>query len=246
LLYQFVWHEFCDWYIELIKPRLNDDGGEKETVQHVLLTTLEAILRMLHPFMPFITEELWQYLNPGKKSIMIADYPEADESLIDKESEEKMQLLIDVISSIRNIRGEMEIAPSTKINVVLNFEKENNVALFQEKSSYISSLARVNELKLTTNSSRIKSSASAVIHDIQIFVPLEGLKDTDEEIKRLEKKLQKVAKELQFFEKKFSNKGYLAKAPKEVVEKDRLQYSAFQEQQKKLEQHLQRLRELND
>jgi valyl-tRNA synthetase len=244
LLYQFVWHEFCDWYIELIKPRLNSTGQDKKTVQSVLVTALDTILRLLHPFMPFITEEIWQNLPRDCESIMITDYPRVNETMIDNDAEKKMKLLIDVITAIRNIRGEMGIAPGKKINVTLNFEKENNLSLFQEKSEYILSLAKVSDLTITTGSNKTKGTASAIVGGIEIFIPLEGVADIKEESKRLEKKLEKVKQELAFYEKKFSNKGYMKKAPKEVIEKDKSQHASLKEQQVKLEKHLQKILEI--
>lgn len=245
-LYQFIWHEFCDWYIELSKPRLNSKGQEKFTAQSVLVKTLDIVLRLLHPFMPFITEELWQHLPQNGKSIMISQYPKVDKKMMDRDAEEKMKLLINVINAIRNIRGEMDVSPNKKVDVILNFEKGNNLSFFKEKKDYILGLGKINELKLTTNFSKPKGSASAIVNGIEIFMPLEGLIDYDEERKRLRKELKKVEEELLVYNKKFSNQDYLSKAPKEVIAKDRLKYSSLTEKQTKLKKHIENILELKD
>lgn len=243
-LYQFVWHEFCDWYIELTKQRLNSKGDERLTAQFVLVTAFETILRLLHPFMIFITEELWQHFPHEEKSIMVSSYPKADKGMIDREAEEKMRLLIDVISAIRNIRGEMDISPGKKVDVILNFEKENNLSLFREKTDYILNLARINDLKLIKDSVKPKGSASAFVNGIEIFLPLEGLINYEEERERLERELKKVETELLVYKKKFSSKDYLTKAPKEVIDKDRFKQTSLTEKQTKLKKHIQKILEL--
>ena len=137
-IYQFIWHEFCDWYIELIKTRLLDEGREKKISQNILVYVLEKTLRLLHPFMPFITEEIWQQLPHEEESIMLSSYPEFEEDMVDDIAEKEMNLIMDVLRGIRNIRGEMDIAPSERLKVVLNTDNKNKISI-DRKSTRLNS-----------------------------------------------------------------------------------------------------------
>ncbi len=223
-LYAFTWHQFCDWHIELTKDVLyGQDAEAKERTQTVLCFVLENLLRLLHPFMPFITEEIWQAL-PGKRpcaSIMQAAYPSGEGIPRFNEGAEKMELIMEVIKGVRNIRGEMNVAPSKKIPALLDCKNTAANGVVQEGEPYIRTLARLEGLSYGIDIDRPKQSATQVAGDVEILVPLAGLIDIEEEEKRLSKEIKKVEKDVTMFEKKLANEDFVAKAPAEVLEKNR-------------------------
>ncbi|MDI6821936.1 MAG: valine--tRNA ligase [Actinomycetota bacterium] len=251
ILYDFFWGEFCDWYIELTKPRLyptSDEqratsGLERLTAQHVLLWVLGGTLRLLHPFMPFVTEEIWQRLPalPTRKSIVIAPWPKSDPSLIDATPEREMGILKDVTVAIRSIRSTFRLHPRGKIHVFLKPPSQDVLEILQANSNYISQLAGVSELTMDREISRPEHSAAAVEHGIEIFIPLAGLIDIEKERSRLGKKLMDVKKELQGVERKLSRKKFLEKASPEVVEKEKRKFAALVDKKKKLELQLKQI-----
>jgi valyl-tRNA synthetase len=251
-LYQFIWHEYCDWYVELSKPALNqkDDGALRKTTQTTLVRTLETALRLLHPVMPFITEEIWQKLPNGVKgkgsrgkveSIMVAAFPVADEQVINPEAEQDMQMVMDLILAVRNIRGVMNIPPSTQLTVIVkpgNGELGSHLA---KNSEYVKTLARVKELRINVNETKPRAAATGVIKGAEVYVPLEGVLDLDEERARLSKEIEKVTKDADMFAKKLSNKNFVDKAPKAVVEKDTARLEELKAMGEKLEQSMKML-----
>ncbi len=244
ILYDFFWGEFCDWYIELTKPRLYPTSGlERLTAQHVLLWVLGETLRLLHPFMPFVTEEIWQRLpaRPARRSIVIAPWPKPDPSLIDATAEREMEILKCVTVAIRSIRSTFRLHPRGKIHVFLKPPSQDVLEILQANSNYISQLAGVSELTMDREISRPEHSAAAVEHGIEIFIPLAGLIDIEKERSRLGKKLMDVEKELQGVERKLSRKKFLEKASPEVVEKEKRKFAALVDKKKKLELQLKQI-----
>ena len=237
-IYKFFWNEFCDWYIELSKSRLLSDGPEKTATQNVLVHVLEAGLKLLHPFMPFITEEIWQKLPAEGNSIMVADYPKADPGQTCVEAENQMNILMAVINGVRNIRGEMNLSPKQKLNVSVKSKDPATVGLLEKYDSYIKELARIDALLLGTATEKPRVSATFVNEGIEGYVDLEGLMDFDEEKKRLEKELKKIEKDFITIDKKLSNPEFIKKAPPEVIDKDRQRKEALSEKQAKLQLHL--------
>ncbi len=223
-LYAFTWHSFCDWYIELSKGDLyGTDPARKQRVQTVLYTVLEQLLRLLHPVMPFITEEIWQTL-PGSRPqrfIMQAAYPTGSDLPQANEGPARMELLMEVIRAIRNIRGEMDVAPSRKIAAVLDCKSEAAAAVVAEGQDYIRSLAGLEELRFGVRIERPDQAATQVAGEIEVLLPMAGLIDVDEEEKRLEREIAKAQKDVDFFTKKLSNEKFVANAPPAVLEKDR-------------------------
>ncbi|GAB4164269.1 MAG: valine--tRNA ligase [Geothermobacteraceae bacterium] len=246
-LYSFTWHQFCDWYVELVKDDLyGDDARARKRVQAVLYTVLEQLLRLLHPFMPFVTEEIWQAL-PGERPsryIMQAGYPDADGLEADADQAERMEQVMEVIRGIRNIRGEMDIAPSRKIAVVLDCRDEAAVDVVRHGEGYIRSLARVDELTFGVGVERPAQSATQVAGAVEILVPLAGLIDLAEEEKRLAKEIAKAQKDVDFFDKKLSNEKFVANAPAHVLEKDRAKQAAAREKLEVLQKSLERIQAL--
>jgi len=246
-LYSFTWHQFCDWYIELSKDDLyGEDEDAKLRVQTVLYTVLEQLLRMLHPFMPFITEEIWQAL-PGERpqpSIMLADYPDGADLVADAELAGRMDQVMEVIKGIRNIRGEMDVAPSRQVNAVLDCRDEAADAVVTEGERYIRSLARVDNLVYGVGVERPAQAATQVAGSIEILLPLAGLIDIAEEEKRLGKEIAKAQKDVDFFNKKLSNEKFIANAPPQVLEKDRAKLASAEEKLGILKQSLEKIEAL--
>ena len=239
-LYKFIWNEFCDWYIELSKSRLNSDNAdERHATQNVLVHVLEATLKLLHPFMPFITEEIWQKLPKDGDSIMVAPFPEFDPKREDTEAETHLQWVMEIINAARNIRGEMNLKPSLKIPLRIKTSDPKKELIANTFAHYIKELARLEGLEVGPSVVKPKVSASSILSDAEVIVPLEGLMDFGEEKKRIEKELKKVEKEIIFLSKKLSNQNFVDKAPPDVIEKDRQNHKDLSEKQTKLQVHLQ-------
>jgi len=222
-IYEFVWNEFCDWYVELIKPRLykNKDNEDKETAQFILWNTLETILRLLHPFTPFITEEIWQKIPHQGESIMISPWPKQEKGMIDQKAENEMLKIMDIIKTIRNIKSDMNIPYGKEISVVLNIGNDEKLKLVNENLFYIKSLIRIKSMTTGKHLEKPEFSATGVLEGMEIFIPLKELIDIDEEIKRLEKRLAKTVSELNNTSKKLNNQYFLTKAPEEVINKEK-------------------------
>ncbi|TSA25610.1 MAG: valine--tRNA ligase [Ignavibacteriales bacterium] len=219
IVYSYVWNDFCDWYIELAKNRLYQGTEEvKSAVLTRAVLLYEEMLKLVHPFMPFITEEIWQLLDERKdgESISMSSFPKFNNKLIDKKAEEEIIFVQEVVSAIRNIRGEMNLPPSKQINVFLKTEK-----VTEEQVRYMKSLVRINDLKFDANITKPKASASAVVKGCDIFIPLEGLIDLNVERSRIEKEIARLSSSLEGVKKKLSNDGFVAKAPAEVLERER-------------------------
>ncbi len=248
-LYHFIWHEYCDWYLELSKPALIGDLGAapRKATQTVLAHVLETALRLMHPIMPFITEEIWQNLpeevrsqksEVRKESIMVSAYPVADEKMINAGIEQDMKMVMDLILAIRNIRGEMNIAPSMQITVIVKVENKELGEHLEKSGGYAKTLARIKELRIGVSEEKPKNTATAVIRGAEVYVPLEGILDLTQERDRLQKEIAKISKDIEVFSKKLSNKNFVDKAPKEVVEKDTAKLEEFKAKRDKLEQSL--------
>jgi len=252
-LYQFTWSEFCDWYLELSKQDLyNGTPQRKLTARYVLWQTLEQLLRLLHPFMPFITEEIWQALpkpgagtgERGPASIMLAPYPTAVAERSFPEAAGHMERVMAVISGIRNIRGEMEVPPSKEIAVILSCGSDESLEIMRHNEGAIISLARVSDLALGREIPKPDDASIQVAGDVQIFVPLRGLVNVEEEEKRLFKEIGKVAKEIEMFSKKLENPSFVDRAPAEVVAKEREKLAEVTGKKQVLEESLEKIRKL--
>jgi valyl-tRNA synthetase len=243
-VYQFIWHEYCDWYVELSKITLyGGDAAGKRQVQAVLVQTLEQALRLLHPFMPFVTEEIWQALPIAKPvaSIMIAPYPAVEAARRDPAAEEAISRLIDAVRSVRNIRSELGIPPSTavSIRVAADGRAEQVAAL----TPYVKALAKVTSVELLGAGERPAGEPSAVVDGLgEIFVPLRGVVDTGDLRKRLERDLGKVEKELAGVQGKLSRPDFIDRAPAEIVDKERQRAGTLREREATLRRHLAVLR----
>ena len=245
-IYHFIWHELCDWYLELIKPVLNQKNGSESTfaTQHTMAEVLATSLRILHPFMPFITEEIWQKLPFTKESIMISPYPQWDPEKIDEDAEGKMSLIIDVVNNIRNVRWEMNIPPSQMVEIILLSRNSMSLKILRHYKMYIENLGKADHVTISEKMEKPRSAATAVAQDVEIFLPLKGVIDFADEEKRLKKEISKILKDLAVITKKLSNEDFLAKAPEDIIEKEKLKASDLKEKQEKLEKSLDRIKKL--
>ena len=219
IIYSYVWNDFCDWYIELSKSRMySDDQEVKAAVLTRSLSLFADMMKLIHPFMPFISEEIWQLLDERNngESISTSEFPIQNLELIDEEAEKEMALIQDVITAIRNIRGEMNIPPSKLISAHLKTE-----SLSQVQQKYIKSIAKVNELVIDKILIKPKASASAVVKGFDLFIPLEGIIDLNVERERTEKEIKRLEGMLIGVSKKLSNEKFVSNAPTEVVEKEK-------------------------
>ena len=243
-LYSFTWHEFCDWYIELSKGDLyGDDAEARKSTQIVLFTVLEGLLRMLHPILPFVTEEIWHAL-PGDResgSIMQAEYPTEALVATDQAVVADMERVMDVIRAIRNVRGELDVPPGKKIKVVLDCKSISVEQAIVAGQAYIHSLGRVEDLLVGVAVERPKQASTQVAGEVEVLIPLADLINIAEEEARLGKEIEKVQKDVGFFKKKLSNEKFVANAPPQVLEKDRGKLAAAEEKLEILQQSLEKI-----
>ena len=248
-IYKFVWHEFCDWYLEIIKPTLyaKEKQNERQSTLSVLRRVLHDILLLLHPFMPFVTEEIWHKLPGTEGSIMKAAFPATSSDYLitekDPEAESKMEVITEIISGIRNIRGEMNIAPSLTLEASVQSQDELKIETIKQYQDIIINLARLKSFSASESAIKPKSSATAIVNGASIFVSLEGIIDFAKEAGRLEKEINKLTKELSAVSNKLSNENFLNKAPADVVKKVKEKNAAFLEKQQKLQANLEKIKE---
>ena len=246
-LYQFVWHEFCDWYLEAIKPTLYGKLGEESqaSTRKVLWRVLRDILLLLHPIVPFVTEEIWHQLPGTEGSIMKATFPSfEDESFSAPEAEKEMELITGMITGIRNIRGEMNLSPSMALDVTVQSEVESIRETIHQYQELIIHLARLKSLTVELPGQRPKTAATAVVQGVTLFASLEGIIDFDKELQRLSKEIAKLDQELDGVSKKLGNENFLNKAPADIVEKVKEKHAGLEEKKRKLQVNLDRFRQL--
>ncbi len=245
-LYKFFWHEYCDWFLELEKPDLSKKEGQRAQIsKHVTLTVLDNALRLLHPFMPFVTEELWHHL-PGKQGfIMVSEFPSPRDDWDFERAPLEIELLKTIISGIRNIRAELGIHPGKSLEAVFLLHSELAKEVLNLHENEIKLLSRVEEIiRIKDSSQKPKGAASFIHQELEIFIPLEGLVDIELELKKIAKERDKTLKELKKVEGKLSNENFLSKAPKDIVEKERAKKEALTAKLEKLDEHEKMLREI--
>jgi len=233
IIYSYVWNDFCDWYVELAKNRLYHGNEEvKSAVLSRAISLFEDMLKLVHPFMPFISEEIWSLLDERKdgESISVTVFPKYNADYIDEKAEKEIGFVQDVVTAIRNIRGEMNISPAKQINV---FMKSTSVTIAQEK--YIKSLVRIDTLTVDENIDKPKACASAVVKGCDIFIPLEGLIDLGVERARIEKEIARILGSFNGVRKKLENENFVAKAPADVIERERMKMNDWQKALEKLQ-----------
>ena len=242
-MYEFVWNDFCDWYIELAKTLINDpeiSDSQKDHTKNNLIKMLDAILRMLHPTIPFITEEIWQSLNEDNKrrSIMKADFPSSNNWRVDDEIVGNTEWLKNIVSSVRQIRSEMNIPPNESIKIIINDASNTDSRRLESLGSFILNLASVESITQKDTSDDIPKSAFALLNQMKIYIPLEGLVDIEEEKARLEKKLVKLNQELKSVQDRLSNDTFVEKAPTEVVEELKGKLKSLMSDQTRIEEQI--------
>ena len=232
-LYDFIWENFCDWYIELVKPRLFDkENPTGKTAQYVLTYVLSNTMKLLHPFMPFITEEIWQHLPHEGESIMISEWPEYDEKLNFPKDVESIELIMQSISAIRNRRAEMNVPPSKKAKVIIVTDKTD---VFEQGTVFFEKLASASEAVVQTDKSGISDNAvNVVVPSAEVFLPLDELVDKTKELERLNAEKKKLEGEIKRVEGKLNNAGFVSKAPQKVVDEEKAKGEKYKEMLEKV------------
>ena len=245
-LYHFIWNDFCDWYIEMSKEVLQgDDEDAKHTTRSVLSYVLEQMLALLHPIMPFVTEEIWQHIPHQGNSIVTAKYPEVEESQIHQEAARHMEALISFIRSIRTARNENNVAPSKPIAIHVKANSQEILTMLEENKEYINRFANPSELKMALDTEIPDQAMTLFFSDGEIYLPLAGFIDIDEEIQRLEAELAKWASEVERVDKKLANQGFVNNAPADLVEKERQKGKDYQQKYQATKERLADLKATN-
>ncbi len=245
VLYSFIWDDFCDWYIEMAKlPLYGDDEAAKKMTRSVLAYVLDNTMRLLHPFMPFITEEIWQNLPHAGESITIVAWPVVDESLSNKERATEMKLLMDIIRSVRNIRAEVNTPMSKAVPLYVSTKDAKTTEILETNRKYIERFCNPETLTIGEGAEAPGKSMSAVLTGVELFLPLEGLINIDEELARLEKELKKWDSEVKRVQGKLSNERFVANAPEAVVAAEREKERDYLEKYATVEKRMEELKEL--
>jgi valyl-tRNA synthetase len=240
-LYEFTWNEYCDWYLELSKPVLTNPDVpimQQQGTRHTLLYVLENLQRLIHPLMPYITEEIWQKIAPMLEikadTIMLQSYPEFDQTQVDEKANDDIEWLKKIILSIRQIRAEMNILPGKPLPVLVQKGSEQDKQRVAENHDFLKTLARLESIEWLGSEQTAPPSATGLVEDLEIYIPMAGLIDKDQEMARLQKEMMKLEKDLSKTTSKLANESYVNKAPKEVVEKEKARAKEMQEAMGKL------------
>ncbi len=250
-IYEFVWNEYCDWYLELSKPVLWDDNAsdaQKRGTRRTLVNVLEAILRLSHPMMPYITEEIWQTIGPiaGKSgdTIMLAQYPKADEAKIDAQADIDIEWLKGVITGIRNIRADMGIGPGKPVKCFFKDGNQDDQRRLEGNQSFLKNLAKLEDITWLNPGDKAPLSSTALVGEMEVLIPMAGNIDTDAEINRLNKAIEKNQKELERVSGKLNNPKFVDKAPADVIEKEKAKLADYEGTQAKLNEQLEAIKAL--
>jgi valyl-tRNA synthetase len=250
-IYEFTWNEYCDWYLELSKSILfNDEASEhaKRGTRRTLVRVLETMLRIAHPVMPYITEEIWQKVAPlankSGNTVMLQPYPEADNSKIDETAMQEIEWVKNFIVGIRQIRSGMDIKPGKPLPVLLQNGSDNDRQLSEKHHHYLESLAKIESIQWLVNDEEAPESATALVGEMKILIPMAGLIDKDAEAARLNKEIEKLAKDIQRVEGKLGNDNFISKAPEAVVQKERDKLADMQQTLSGLSEQLEKISRL--
>lgn len=242
-LHAFFWREYCDWYLELSKPRMyGDDESLRQASLTVAVFTLKGILKLLHPLIPFITEEIWQLIGlPESESIMNVAWPAGDAQFENKDSEADAEFLQAMINAVRNIRGEMNVPPKNAAQLLISGADDHVAKLVQKYLPYFSQLANVDSVEASSTIARPELSAMAVVNKLEVFVPLSGLIDIEKEKQRLEKESIRLDKQVLGLSKKLGNEDFLKRAPQDVIDKEKKKLADWRLTLDKINENLQQL-----
>ncbi|OED44027.1 valine--tRNA ligase [Endozoicomonas sp. (ex Bugula neritina AB1)] len=267
-LYDFIWNEYCAWYLELSKPVLWDDGqgsssvaedrmsgatdnaleARKRGTRRTLIRVLETIMRLAHPFMPYITEEIWQSIKVDAgvegETIMTQAYPVADEALIDEKAEQDIEWLKGFITGIRNIRAELNIGPNKPLNVILRNASQDDIGRLNENRTFLQSLAKLDDISILPDGEEAPMATTQLVGFMEVLVPMAGLIDKYKEVARLSKEIEKLVKEVNRFEGKLNNEKFISKAPADVIEKEKIKLDAAKVAKSKLEEQMKAIQAL--
>ncbi len=250
-LYDFIWNEYCAWYLELSKPVLWDESApeaRKRGTRRTLIQVLEAVMRLAHPFMPYITEEIWQSIavDAGKdgETIMTQAYPVANDRQVDEKAEQDIEWLKGFITGIRNIRAEMNIGPSKPLNTILRNASKDDIRRLNDNRTFLQSLAKLDDIKLLAEDEEAPMSTTQLVGTMEVLVPMAGLIDKDKEVARLSKEIEKLVKEVNRFEGKLNNEKFISKAPTDVVEKEKAKLEDAKLAKDKLEEQMEAIKAL--
>ncbi len=243
-VYDFIWNEYCDWYIEIVKPRLyGEEGTDKDTARFVLIKVLKDMLKLLHPFMPFITEEIWSYLPNTNTRLVRADWPLYNEDENFAEAEANMEFIMEAVRSIRNTRAEMNVAPSRKARAIFIPNKDMVGEYIQSGAEHFATLANITEVKIINDKNLIsEDTASSVIDGTEIYLPLSDLIDYEKEIERLEKEKSRLDGELNRVNNKLGNEKFISKAPESVINDEKEKLEKYQSMMDKVVERLEHLK----
>ncbi len=243
-VYDFIWNEYCDWYIEIVKPKLyGADGVDKDTARFVLIKVLKDMLKLLHPFMPFITEEIWSYLPNTSERLVIAEWPEYSEEENFEESEINLEFIMEAVRSIRNIRAEMNVLPSRKARAIFIPSKDEAKMFIESGANYFATLANITEVKIVNDKTEIGvDTASSVIDGTEIYLPLADLIDFEKEVERLEKEKVRLEGELKRVKGKLGNEKFISKAPESVVNEEKEKLQKYQLMMEKVVERLEHMK----
>lgn len=250
-LYEFMWGEYCDWYLELSKPIIYSDtatDAQKRGTRKTLVTVLETTLRLLHPYLPFITEEIWQKVAPltgaNGDTIMQQSYPQVDNTLINQDIGAEVEWLKTIIVGVRNIRGEMNIAPSKQLEVYFSKGDQLDQQRLERNRNFLSTLAKLEKINWLNQGEEAPASATALAGQMEILIPMAGLINKDEELQRLQKEIDKITKDLTRTEGKLNNKSFIDKAPEQVVVKEKQRLAEMQTVMSKLHEQMKHIEAL--
>jgi valyl-tRNA synthetase len=240
VIYEFTWNQFCDWYLELTKPvLLKGNEAQQRGTRHTLVNVLESLLKLMHPLMPFITETIWQTVAPLKgvqgDSIMIQAYPQYNADNVDAQAMDDLEWVKQFIVAVRNIRGEMDIAPSKPLSILLRQVSDEDNRRLTQNQTFLNSMARLEQTDILAAGDTAPMSATALIGEMELLIPMAGLIDKDAELARLQKALDKVSADLGRVAGKLSNEKFVSKAPAQVIEKEKAKMAEFEVTKTKLE-----------
>ncbi|MFD2116486.1 valine--tRNA ligase [Paenibacillus yanchengensis] len=243
VLYNFIWDDLCDWYIEFAKLNLNgSDIAAKRATQSVLVYVLDRTQRLIHPFMPFISEEIWQHLPHEGETIMLAEWPVYEQKLEADDAVKQMNLLMDTIRAVRNIRAEMNVPMSRKIELLIKAASEETLQILLQNKPFIERFCATSQLEIGIELAAPEKAMSAIVTGAELYFPLAGLIDVDQEIARLDKEKKTLDGEVERIEKKLANEGFVAKAPEKVIEEERRKMAEYAEKRAKVLQRIAELR----